>query len=374
MFDQDADEALIRTENGAMKHDGAMLFAILANIGRIEPFRQHPVRLDRADLPGAADRISQVPFQLGCIERAFAGQFFPAIFLGRQPRFDHGVAQFLLRLVPIGVGAVALGGTQRELDRIGKAEVAVYPVCQLAKGAHFGHDLVFAAEDMRIVLRELAHAHQSVQRAMRFVAMAAAVLVNAQRQVAIALDPLAEDQHMRRAVHGLERHPLRLARNDRPFVFGIGHFVRDDEHVFAIFAPVARLFPLPGIHHLRGLDLAIARPVNGAAHIGFQLAPDDITPGMPENAAMRLFLQVEQVHLAPQLAVIALGRFLQPHEMVRQLLLVEPAGAVNAGQLRVLLIAAPIGARHAHQLERLRVELASGRQMRPPAHVQPVIA
>ena len=42
-----------------------------------------------------------------------------------------------------------------------------------------GLDLVLAAEDMGVVLRELAHAHQAVQRAVRFVAVAAAELGHA---------------------------------------------------------------------------------------------------------------------------------------------------------------------------------------------------
>src|SRR3546814_15338334 len=54
------------------------------------------------------------------------------------------------------------------------------------------------------------------------------------------------------------------------------------------------------------------------------------------------------------------------------LLSVEPAGAVDARQHRVLLVAAPIGPRHPRQLERLRIELAGRRQMRPAAHVEPV--
>jgi hypothetical protein len=84
---------------------------------------------------------------------------------------------------------------------------------------------------------------------------------------------------------------------------------------------------------------------------------------------MRLFLQVEQVHLAADLAMVALGGFFQPDEMLGELLLVEPAGAVDAAQHRVLLVAAPIGARHARQLERGGVEFARRGEMRAAAHV-----
>src|SRR3546814_5063094 len=50
---------------------------------------------------------------------------------------------------------------------------------------------------MRVVLRELAHAHDAVKRAMRLVPVAAAELRHAQRQVAIGFDPLTEHLNMR---------------------------------------------------------------------------------------------------------------------------------------------------------------------------------
>ena len=89
---------------------------------------------------------------------------------------------------------------------------------------------------------------------------------------------------------------------------------------------------------------------------------------------MGFFLQVEQVHLAAQLAVVALGGFLQPQQMRVELLLVQPGGAIDAAEHGVLLIAAPIGARNPRQLEGLWVQVAGGGQVRPAAHVEPVIA
>ena len=306
VFDQDADEAFIRSKDRAVQHDRAMLLAVLGDIGGVEPFGQHAVGLDRADLPGAADRVGQVPFQLGRIERAFAGQFLPAVFGRGEAGGGNRIAQFGFGLVPHFLGAEAIFRAQRQLDRIGKPEVLVDAVGQRAEGAHFLDDLVLAAEDVRIVLGELAHAHQPVQRAVRLVAVAAAVLVDAQRQVAVGFDALAEDQHLRRAVHRLQGHPVGIARDDRPFIVDVGHFIGDDEHVLAVLAPVARLLPLARIHDLRGLDLAIAGIVDGAAHVGFQLAPHAVALGMPEHAAVRFGLEVEQVHLGAQLAVIAL--------------------------------------------------------------------
>ena len=137
---------------------------------------------------------------------------------------------------------------------------------------------------------------------------------------------------------------------------------------------MARLRPLAHVHQLRGLDLAVAAAVHLAAHVTLELAPDAVALGVPEHAAVRLFLQVEQVHLAPQLAVVALGRFLQARKVRVELLLVEPASAVDAGELRIVLVAAPIGPGDAHQLEGIGIELAGRGQVRPAAHVEPVVA
>ena len=176
---------------------------------------------------------------------------------------------------------------------------------------------------------------------------------------------------MRGAVHRLQRHPVGIAADDFAFILSVGHFVRDDEHVLAILAPVARLLPLACVHDLRRLDLLIACTIHFAAHIGLKLAPDLVAIGMPEDAPVGLFLQVEQVHLAAQLAMIAQGGFFQPMKVRVQLLLVEPASAVDARQLRIALIAAPIGAGNTHQLESIGIELASAGQVRAAAHVQP---
>ena len=208
---------------------------------------------------------------------------------------------------------------------------------------------------------------------MWLVAVATAHFPQSDRKFLVAGDALLEDQHMRWAVHRFQRHPVGIAGDDFAFVFGVRNLVRDDEHVLPIFAPVARLLPLARVHHLRRLDFLIAGTVHLAAHIGLKLAPDLIAIGMPKHAAMRLFLQMEQVHLTAQLAVIAQGGLFQTVEVRIQLLLVQPAGSVDARQLRIALIAAPIRARNAHQLEGVRVKLAGRGQMRPAAHVEPVI-
>src|SRR6266446_1137979 len=65
--------------------------------------------------------------------------------------------------------------------------------------------------------------------------------------------------------------------------------------------------------------------------------------------------------------VTAFG-FFEPKEVLVEILLVGPGGAVDALQLGVPGIAAPIGARYTHQLESL-AEIAGRGQMRPGTQI-----
>ena len=88
---------------------------------------------------------------------------------------------------------------------------------------------------------------------------------------------------------------------------------------------------------------------------------------MPEHHAWRFFLQVEQVQLLADLAMVALFGFFDTLDVCRQLLLVGPGSAIDALQLLILGIAAPIGTRQLGQLESL--EETRVRHMWTAAHV-----
>ena len=88
---------------------------------------------------------------------------------------------------------------------------------------------------------------------------------------------------------------------------------------------------------------------------------------MPEHRARRFLLEVEQIHLAAELAVVALLGFLDLLEIGVEFLLLGEGGAVDARQHFAVGIAAPIGAGDLHQLERvptLPVEVMCGPRQR----------
>ena len=171
---------------------------------------------------------------------------------------------------------------------------------------------------------------------------------------------------------GFERHQIGVARQHRGVVLARWESRRGRRTCSRDTCPSGPIFShCLRVHQLRGLDLVIARGVEPAAHVGLELAPQDEALGVPEHAAVRLGLEVEQVHVLADAAMVALGGFLEPDEMLVELLLVEPRGAVDAAEHRIGLVAAPVSPRHARQLERLRVELAGRGEVRAAAQVHP---
>ncbi len=134
---------------------------------------------------------------------------------------------------------------------------------------------------------------------------------------------------------------------------------------------MARRLPQPAVVELRRLDFDIAAGLELAPQVTLERAPERPPLGMPVDHAGRVFLLVEQVHLAAELAMVALLGFLDAVQILLQLLVGEEDRAVDALELGVLGIAAPVGARHLRELERL-AELARRRQVRTKAHVEPV--
>ena len=175
----------------------------------------------------------------------------------------------------------------------------------------------------------------------------------AQRQLPVAAQGVREEQHVPRAVHRLDREGL----------VALG----DQEHVLAELLPVARALPEHLVVDQRclHLDVAAARVLAPAQVL--ELVPDHHPLRVPERRARRDLLEMEEVELHAEPAVVALARLLEPREVRVEIVLRVERGAVDAGQLLVLLVAAPVGAGEPGQLERL--DRLRGLQVRPAAEV-----
>ncbi len=124
------------------------------------------------------------------------------------------------------------------------------------------------------------------------------------------------------------------------------------------------------VEHLRRVDLLIGAG-EPPAHVVGQVLVERPALGVPEDDARPLLLEVEEVHLAAQTAVVALLRLRQHVEIGVELFSCVPGGAVDAGEHRVVGIAAPIGAGHLHQLEGV-ADLPGCGHVRTAAQVEPL--
>src|SRR5690349_6300484 len=185
--------------------------------------------------------------------------------------------------------------------------------------------------------------------------MAGAEFGEAQRQVAIALEALAEDLDVAGTVHRLQRQHLLVG-------------ALRDEHVLAKLLPVPRRLPEGAIEQLRRLHLAIVVVLETAAQIALDGAPQRPALGVPEDAADCLLLLVEEIELTAKAAMVALLRLLEERQMMLEVLLGRPGRAVDALKLGVPRVAAPVGAGHLRQLEGLPKHAGRG-QMGPGAEI-----
>ena len=267
-------------------------------------------------------------------------------------------------VVPRRVGADALLRPGRKLHRevALEAEVGVGRQDQVVDLEALLRHLLLGAEDVGVVLREGAHPHQPVQRARRLVAVHDAELGHAQRQVAVRAQPVLEDLDVARAVHRLD--------GEDALVLGLVAGRLRHEHVLAEPAPVAGGLPQRLVEQLRRVDLAVVA-LQAAAHVGDDLLEDGPAVGVPEHRAGAFLLEMEQVHLAAELAVVALLGLLELMQIGVELLLLGEGGAVDAGQHRVVAVAAPIGAGDLLQLEGV-ADLAGRGHVRAAAEIEPV--
>ena len=334
MFDKDTDESFQGAEHRAMQHHRQVLFAVFADVGRSQSSRHVEIHLQGAALPVAPDCISQHELELRSVKRAF-----PGVMSVVEPGDFERLEQRGFRLVPDLVFADANLRAIGKLDsHVLETEIAVNAEDQLADSDRLPGDLFGCAEDVRVILRECAHPHHAVQRSGRLVTMALAEFCEAHRQVAVTRDALFEYLYVAGTVHRLD--------GEVPAVDRLGR-----EHVLAECLEVARFLPQCRAHEFGRVDLAVTRVVLLLPHVADEVLVQSPPLWVPEYCARRLFLEVEQVHDTAESAVVALLCFLEHVQVLAQLLVVGPGGAVDPLQHFVRRIAAPIRARHMRQLE-----------------------
>ena len=234
--------------------------------------------------------------------------------------------------IPLLVRAEPLLRPRRQLRARRHAEPAVERAGEVDHPVDLVLDLLLRDEDVRVVLRDVPHPQQAVQRPAALVAVERRRLRVPDRQVAVRAQPRSEEEHVAGAVHRLQRERL-LA------------LVRlHEEHVLRVVLVVARRDVRLQVVQERRLHLAVAAAqVLSAAEV-LERVPDHHALRVPERRARRVLGEVEEVELAAELAVVARPRLLEPLEIGVEIGLRVERRPVDARQLRVPLVAAPVRA------------------------------
>ena len=152
-----------------MDHHWAMLLVVLACVLQLESFGQIIVDLDSTQLPTASNSILDHEIEFGTVEGSFAKFYFgwkTFLFAG----FDDGTFSFFPVLIGADVFLFVVGVTEGDL----RLEILEIKCLEDDKDdVHHLEELVLeligAAEDMSVILRETADARQAVQFAALFV-------------------------------------------------------------------------------------------------------------------------------------------------------------------------------------------------------------
>ena len=245
-----------------------VLDVVSAHVREPELLRHQRVELDRAHLPRAPEHVEHVEVDLRAVERTVA-----LVQDVVDPLPLEGGAERGLREVPFLVRAEPVGRAGGEVEaRLHPEEVV--QVCGVVEtGEDLRFDLLGGTEDVGVVLGYVADTEQAVERARGLVPVQGRRLGVAERQIAVAPELTAEEEHVPRAVH-------RLQPGVRLF-----SLAGDEEHLAPELLPVTRGLPHRLVVDERRLDLEIpAAQVLAPAHI-LEQVPDDHAPRVPERRA-----------------------------------------------------------------------------------------
>ena len=334
VLDQNTDEALDGAKAYAVQHDGALLGAVGVHVLQIKVERHLEVELHGTALPGTAERVLQVEVDLGAVEGAVA-----LVDLVVHAQLLQSGAQALLGARPVLVRTHGVLGAGGKLNVVLKAKLLVHGVDEVDHAHDLVGQLVGTHKQVGVVLVKAAHAEQAVQGAAQLVAVHQANLAGANGQLAVGVRLGGVHQHATRAVHGL---------NAVLFVVDNGGV-----HVVLVVVPVARGLPQLLVHDERRGNLHVAGLVVDLAPVVQQRVLKDHAVGQEEREAGGLVAHHKEVHLAADLAVVALLGFLQHVHVLVELFLGGKGDAVDAGEHLVVLVALPVGARDTGELKGL---------------------
>ena len=244
---EDADETFDRPEFRGVDHDRPSPRTVGGGVFQIETLGLVEVVLHRRHLPCAAQRVLDLHGDLWPVKGGPA-----RVGNEVEPGGRTGFLEDAGRSRPIFVRAdefvlllPLVAGGELEVE-VRQPEIAQNVQEETEKHLYFPLGLLRSAVRMRIVLGEATHAGESVDHSRLLIAVVAAHLEEAQRQLPIRTSAGAENEIVHGAVHGLEVVVLA-----RPRRFAVGAALLVDlhgrEHRVRIVRKMARRVEEPAL-------------------------------------------------------------------------------------------------------------------------------
>ena len=205
VLDEEADEALVRAQRGAMDAERRLQRVVAVLVDEAELGGHGEVHLVGGDGELAADGAPHLHVDLRTVEGRLVGHLHVV-----DARLDQDVADHVLGLLPelrlVDELLAEAGGIVRaeaHLILLDAEDLEVFQV-HLVHRAELVGELFGGAVEVRVVHVHGAHAHEAEELARLLVAVVGAVFGQPQRQVAVTARLRREDAVVVRAVHRLE--------------------------------------------------------------------------------------------------------------------------------------------------------------------------
>ena len=294
---KDSDESLYASEYNTVNHDRSVLCAVSADIFKFKSFGQLEIKLYCSALPSSSETVRKVEVKLRSVKCTVTLIYFEIVAKLRN-RVTQGVRCDLPVLIA-SHGIFRLGG---KFDVILKAERVVDLVNKFNNAFDLVLYLFARHKDMRVILRKASHAHKSVKRAGKLVAVNKSEFSNSERQVFIRMHLCFINKYAAGAVHRLDSVIL--------IVYHCGI------HIFLVMIPVTASFPQSAVEYHRGLNLIIARFAMYLTPVVDQCVFKHHAFRQEERESRSFFHYREQLKLLAYFSVIALFRFLKHFKML----------------------------------------------------------
>ena len=315
-----------------MNHNRPVAFAVRSDIFCLKAHRKLEVQLNGSALPGSSERIRQMEINLRSVERAV-----PFIYRIIQLQFIQRLSQSVRCHFPVLIASDAVLGPGGQLHMITESKLLIDLINQPYNPLDFIRNLLLSHEDMRIILRKAAHAHQSVQSAGLLMTVYQSQLPDPKRKIPVGMRLGLVHQHPARTVHRLNREV---------FVIDSGRI-----HIFPIMIPMSGGLPKLPVQQHRGLNLHISFPLMQLSPVIDQEVLKNHSLGKEERESRPLIHQGEQSELFSKLPVIPLLRLLKQLQIFLQFFLLRERGSVDSGKHLILLASSPVCARNRCQPE-----------------------